>query len=706
MMRAFAVAVASILLTVSGSSGADAGARPAPVSGEPVVLIGVPGLRWSDLNPGDTPAMWRLADNAAIGSFVVRGLGSRACPADGWLMVSAGTTAAVDTDCGPVAAPSRTSHGAKIPDLAGVRVQNAGSDGQVWGRVGALGEAIHAAGGCTSAVGPGAALGLADTSGVVDYYAPDVQTSAASAWTRCPVTAVDVGTIIGSTPGEPRRAAVRDADAVVGSVLAKAPAGSRIVLAGLSDDAGPAHLHVAIVADGADGGRYLGSDSTRRPDVVTLPGLAPTVAALVDTPGAIQAPVQAGSGWGPRGARPALASAAAGLNRNDVAAVTTESIRTGFVAGLVALVIVVLAAAVALARIRPAAPWRARAQRLITAAAAVSAAAPVSSLLAGLVPWPRSSHPALAMVIVTLVLAGVIAAVALGRGGALRPIIVLTGTTVAVVAVDLIAGLSLQLDNPLGYTAIEGARYYGMGNVVFAVYATALLIFAATVASWGMSRRGWRRRSAASLVVALGLVGVAIDGLPGWGSDFGGVIALIPGIGVTALLVAGLRVSVLRVAALGVVAAGTVLAIAFADHARGAGRETHLGRFAGELISGQAGPIIDRKLHTMLLTAVYIPILVVAVWLVVALLTRPRWAGAAQRLRSTPGLLYGLAGTATAGLVGMFVNDSGAIVAASVLLLAVPLTIIAILSVEVSPDAVRSEAGPSLSGAGQPAPNP
>ena len=164
----------------------------------------------------------------------------------------------------------------------------------------------------------------------------------------------------------------------------------------------------------------------------------------------------------------------------------------------------------------------------------------------------------------------------------------------------------------------------------------------------------------------------------------------------------------LRVSALGVVAAGTVLAIAFADHARGAGRETHLGRFAGELISGQAGPLIDRKLHTMLLTVAYIPILVAAAWLVVALLTRPRWAAAAERLRSTPGLLYGLAGTATAGLVGMFVNDSGAIVATSVLLLAVPVTITAILSGETSPEVVRSEDGQSLSSAdrvGQPSPD-
>jgi hypothetical protein len=75
-------------------------------------------------------------------------------------MVSSGNSAAADTDCGAVAAPRRTAFGAKIPDLAGARVQSAPSDpaGPVWGRIGALGEAIHADGGCTSAVGAGAAV--------------------------------------------------------------------------------------------------------------------------------------------------------------------------------------------------------------------------------------------------------------------------------------------------------------------------------------------------------------------------------------------------------------------------------------------------------------------------------------------------------------------------------------------------------------------
>jgi len=644
----------------------------------------VPGLRWSDLNQVDTPAMWDLAGHALIGSMVVRGLGSRTCPTDGWLMVSTGSSAAADTDCGAVDAPRRTAFGAKIPDLAGVRVQSAPSDpaGPVWGRIGALGEAIHADGGCTNAVGPGAAVGLADASGAVDYYAPDVRSSNVAAWTRCPITAVDDPINQSTQPNpvtsEPRRAGVRAADSLVRQVLAKAPARSRIVLAGLSDDAGPAHLHVALVEDGAGSG-YLGSTSTRRRDVVVLPELAATLKALADQSGPLPA-VGDRPGWTSTRPRPgALAPTAAEFTRHDVAGVTTESIRTAFVAGLTAATIVVFAVATALIWRRPTGDGLAR--RLTAAAAAVCAAVPVASLLAGLVPWSGTSHPALSMLSVTLLVAGLIAALALGRRDppdALRMIVVLAGTTVVVVAADLILGLSLQLDNPLGYTEVEGARYYGMGNIVFAVFATALLILAATVASWGQSRKGWHPLTAVALVIAAGLAGVALDGLPGWGSDFGGVIALIPATGVTALLIAQRRVSVPRLAALGAAGAGAVLALAFADHARGAAQETHLGRFAGQLLSGQAAALVDRKLHAVLLPLAVIPVVVASTWLAVVL--KPGWFAAARELtRSMPGLRAGLAGAATIALVGSVVNDSGAIVAGSVLLIAAPLTITAIL---------------------------
>ena len=61
----------------------------------PVVLIGIPGLRWTDMSAAATPALWRLAGQGSVGSLVVTAAASRTCPADAWLTLNAGARAAV-----------------------------------------------------------------------------------------------------------------------------------------------------------------------------------------------------------------------------------------------------------------------------------------------------------------------------------------------------------------------------------------------------------------------------------------------------------------------------------------------------------------------------------------------------------------------------------------------------------------------------------
>src|SRR5215468_3900019 len=64
-------------------AGASAQARPGPAS--PVVVIGIPGLRWTDVSAAATPVLWRLAGRGSVGSLVVTAAASRTCPADAWL---------------------------------------------------------------------------------------------------------------------------------------------------------------------------------------------------------------------------------------------------------------------------------------------------------------------------------------------------------------------------------------------------------------------------------------------------------------------------------------------------------------------------------------------------------------------------------------------------------------------------------------------
>ena len=69
------------------------GSAAAPGESAPVVLLGVPGLLWTDLDPVETPALWELAGRASTASMSVRTVSAVTCPLDGWLMVSTGRRA-------------------------------------------------------------------------------------------------------------------------------------------------------------------------------------------------------------------------------------------------------------------------------------------------------------------------------------------------------------------------------------------------------------------------------------------------------------------------------------------------------------------------------------------------------------------------------------------------------------------------------------
>ncbi|MGV8966415.1 MAG: hypothetical protein ACOH2F_09060 [Cellulomonas sp.] len=134
-------------------------------STKPVVLIGATGLRWDDVGALTTPALWDLSRTGSVGTVAVRGVRSFACPADGWLAVSAGARAG-DVD------------GATFGECR--RLRDPGTDGLVPGwadylqkadqasydaQPGLLGDTLAAAGVAATGIGPGAAVALANSSG-------------------------------------------------------------------------------------------------------------------------------------------------------------------------------------------------------------------------------------------------------------------------------------------------------------------------------------------------------------------------------------------------------------------------------------------------------------------------------------------------------------------------------------------------------------
>jgi hypothetical protein len=650
-------------------------AHAAPAPGH-VVLVGIPALRWDDLDPVATPQLWRLAREGPAGALSVRTLGTVACPIDGWLTISAGARSTrPDAVCDTLPpAP------AAVPGGAGVvtefpRYRKANVESRFRSPVGLLGSAVRRSGGCTTAVGPGGALALADDQGRVDVYVPSVPEATPAVLARCPVTAVDLDDLLRSPTD--RQAAVARADAALGSVLAALPAGTTVLVAGVSDgpSAGGPHLRVAIAAGPQfPAASYLTSASTRRTGIVITPDVTATVLAAA---GLAAPPELIGTAWRGTGDRAGIAT----LERHNVAAQTYKSVLPRFFLGLVISQVVFYLLAILVLRRRPD-DSRRRVLTVTRVIALLCAAVPVSTYLVNLLPWANGDLPTLTLLGGIAAFDALIAGVALTgpwRRTLLGPGTVVAAVTAATVGVDLLTGTQLQLYSLMGYSPLVGGRYYGLGNIAFSVFATSILLTGIGLAQ-GLVDRGARGR-ATSVVVALGVVAMALDGLPLWGADFGGVIAIMPGLAIAGLMVADKRISALRLAAFCAVGGIVVLSIAYLDHLRG--DSTHLGRFFGELMAGEAGPTVERKFSAMLKTMAnptLTPIAAAALVLLFMMLRRPgrmRVPTLELAYAQAPLLRAGLMGALATAVAGTLVNDSGMAVLALALVVAVPLALAA-----------------------------
>jgi len=279
--------------------------------------------------------------------------------------------------------------------------------------------------------------------------------------------------------------------------------------------------------------------------------------------------------------------------------------------------------------------------------------------------------------------------------------VVTLGTLVA----DVLTGSHLELDGLLGYDPIVAGRFVGYGNLTFGLYAVAgLLLIAAVATAAGRAVRPDRqRRTVAGVTVGLGLVLVGIDGAPGLGRDFGGMLSAVPGVLLLAMLLVRARVTVARVVAIGAVTGVVVVGVAVLDWLRPADQRTHLGRFVAQVLDGEAWTVVGRKaqanvsillgskLSWMLLVAA-----VAAWWLL-----RP-----GGLLRSRPGapagglsapvrhvVRSGLVAVAVTQVIGALVNDSGVAVPATAAALLVPVLLWLVAAAPAGPGADPAATG-------------
>jgi hypothetical protein len=741
----------------AGTTGRSAGAA-ATAAGRPVVIIGIPGLRWTDISAAATPALWRLAEHGSVGSLVVSAVQTYTCPADAWLTLNAGARAmaprpdashcaslpevtattfpGASSGAGPAAATVRrtaaTSTGktcaaapgtpaaagttggvgarARVPALtgaSGIEHENVQfSYNPCWGLLGQS----AGPGRCAAAIGPGAALALASSAGNVASFEPRVPADLRYVLNRCSLTVADLGALPAASPGSApaaaaraaaaRTGALRAADAAAGRIIAAAPAGAVIVVAGLGDDSAP-HLRAIIVSGPGYGPGLLRAASTRQPGLVLIADLTPSVlrwrsAGLTVRPPLVGSPITATS-------RGSLAATIRTLTGQDTAAQVYRStlltffliygFGEGVVFGLIALIL------------RGNEPERRRRRRSAYRVAAVlCAAVPAGSFLASLVSWPVLPHPALLLYGLGVAWAAVIAAVALAgpwRRDPLGSPGFLGAVTVAVIGVDVITGSHLQLGTPFGLSALAAGRFYGIGNNAVGVYALSGLLCAAWAGATVLRRTGDRHRAVAA-AGAIMLFTVVVAGWPAFGAKVGGTIAMLPAFLVLLAALAGIAITPRRAAIVAV--SGVLLIAIFAvlnflfPAATGA---SDIGGFVGQVLNGGGGGILQRKIHANIGSLAenwatpIIPIVVVGTGLMLAWPDRLRLRTVSRAMGAEPLLRPLLTAMWLVAVLGWLADDSGVTVTATALPLALPLVIAIVTGIAERAGGGRADADPA-----------
>ena len=228
-------------------------------------------------------------------------------------------------------------------------------------------------------------------------------------------------------------------------------------------------------------------------------------------------------------------------------------------------------------------------------------------------------------------------------------------------AIDQLLGAPLQLSAPTGDNPLVAGRFHGMGNVAFGLMCASLLFIAAVWATRARTSRG-----RVLVVVSIAVVALVIDGAPMLGDDLGGVISLLPSAMLLAALVLGVRLTWRRVLTGAGVVVAVAVGLAFADYARPASQQTHIGQFVGHVLHGGSDPVIRRKVRAVVRSvgniALDVPVLV-ALWAIGTGRLRKRLSDLDQ-----PGVGVAVVACTALAVLGSLLNDSGVVVAAAVLL--------------------------------------
>lgn len=718
------------VLAVLGLAG-PVGAQEVPaddVAGEPgrVLVFSVPGLTWADVREHDLPALEAFFADAALADMAPRAIGPRATPGEAYLTLSAGTRAATeDTVDGQVLRLDETSSGSAAGEIfarrTGVQPDGpfvslswpvlvaANADEPYDAELGLLADTLADAGVTATVVGNAdgtesiapsyerqVGLALTDGEGVVpngqldkDLLAADVTQPFGLRYDIAAV-AERVGTSWEAAepgPGNPGG----------GLVLVEASDTARTLRYRSTVDAGrydrlwtdalgaTDQLFARLMADvdlsrdtvlvvapynrrndrdltvAALGGPdvepgYMRSASTQRSGFLTLVDVAPT---LLDRMGIARPTAMEG--------RPAVDVASGeGIDeRIDhlVSLNDASRFRERLLTPTTTVVVLLLAVCVALGLMAHTSGWSARARGVIAFLALWDLAILPASYLARAFPLEERGARFYWLVVLGVSLAVAAGATLVGVR-ARRPrlaLVIVLAVVAGVIVGDVVTGSRLSLSAAFGYSPTGNSRLYGVSNYSYGQLATPALLGAAWLAA---VRPG---RSGRVLAVGLLLATLVVLGVPTWGSDVGGVLALTPAALVFGLVLWGRRIRLRSLVLAGLATAAAIIAFGLLDLARPPGDRAHLGRLFERVGEDGLGPLlslVERKL------AANLQVSTESLWVAAIPISLALWAYLSryptkpyQRLK---GELVTLPAALTAALVaavlGSALNDSGAIV--------------------------------------------
>ncbi len=223
--------------------------------------------------------------------------------------------------------------------------------------------------------------------------------------------------------------------------------------------------------------------------------------------------------------------------------------------------------------------------------------------------------------------------------------------------IDQLMGWQLIRYSALGYSAVAGSRYYGMGNEYMGIFLALTLILAYYTEK--INQRIF------SLII-LGL-GVAVLGLPWLGINFGGTLAALVGFGFYLLCLHKLKLNNWKFWVVPSIIGVLIFLLGWGDSLRQPELQTHLGRFFAKLFSGElqsVWQVIERKMEMNFKLMIYSPwmrinLLALVLGIVLKVFMKQSFPASNEKILWQALLV--------AGIAALLLNDSGVVALATCL---------------------------------------